>query len=226
MKRQHRIILAVAVAVALVGLPLVACEREEAVLVGEPRAMTHFTGLEISGSETDALVVNQASTGDIAEFRDNGTAIFRIADGGAVTHVSGNFTMSSGNLALTSGNLTLTSGNLVQSDGDTTVADDLRIAAQTAFSLVADLPITPTGTYLPLTSAAAVTCSTTLCVVSGTVAGELLILENQNASDAIIIDGTGANVECGSSDITLGATDNLTLLWNGTDWLCISNRDN
>lgn len=47
--------------------------------------MTDFTGVRISGSETDALLVDQLSTGDIVEFRDGGTAVWKIADGGAVT---------------------------------------------------------------------------------------------------------------------------------------------
>lgn len=44
--------------------------------------VSHFTGLEVSGAETDALVVNQTSSGDIVEFRDNGTVVWRLADGG------------------------------------------------------------------------------------------------------------------------------------------------
>lgn len=46
--------------------------------------VTHFSGMEVSGNETDMLVVNQTSTGDIVEFRDNGTVVWRLEDGGAV----------------------------------------------------------------------------------------------------------------------------------------------
>ena len=55
--------------------------------VGEVATLgvTHFSGMEISGDETDEFVVNQTSTGDIVEFRDAGTVVWRLADGGAVT---------------------------------------------------------------------------------------------------------------------------------------------
>lgn len=48
--------------------------------------VTHFSGMEVSGSETDEFVVNQTSTGDIVEFRDNGTVVWRLADGGLVSN--------------------------------------------------------------------------------------------------------------------------------------------
>ena len=49
------------------------------------RGMTHLSGLEVSGDETDEFVVNQTGTGDIIEFRDAGTPVWRLADGGGVT---------------------------------------------------------------------------------------------------------------------------------------------
>jgi hypothetical protein len=48
--------------------------------------VTHMTALELSGSETDELVVNQTSTGDIAEFKDNGAVVWRLSDGGNIYH--------------------------------------------------------------------------------------------------------------------------------------------
>lgn len=52
-----------------------------------PLGTTHLSGLEVSGNETDELVVNQTGTGDIVELRDSGTVQWRLADGGAVTVV-------------------------------------------------------------------------------------------------------------------------------------------
>lgn len=99
------------------------------------------------------------------------------------------------------------------------------LSAQTTLAIAANVPITPTGTYQPITSTAAITCSTSCCVISGTRTGDILILRNANASNAIKIDGTGGNVEC-KSDVTLGAGDILWLIWNGTDWNCLSGYDN
>ena len=47
------------------------------------------TGMEISGSNTDQLVVDQTSTGDIVEFRNNGTVRWRLAYDGAITSSGG-----------------------------------------------------------------------------------------------------------------------------------------
>jgi len=85
--------------------------------------------------------------------------------------------------------------------------------------------ITPTGTYQVITSTAAVTTSTTTAIANGGETGDLLILRNANASNAITIDGTGGNVEC-KSDVALGAGDTLLLIWNGSDWNCLSSYDN
>ncbi len=139
------------------------------------------------------------------------------ASGGVVGDVTGDVTgdMTGDVTGDVTGNVT----------GDVTNSTFLNLTAQTAISLTAAGIITPTGTYQPLTSGAAVTTSTSLAVYTGTVTGDLLILENQNASDVIIIDGTGGNVEC-KTDVSLGTRDTLWLWWNGTDWACLSGYDN
>ena len=107
---------------------------------------------------------------------------------------------------------------------DATFAADLTITNVTAISLTAAGIITPTGTYQPLTSAAAVTTSTTTPIAAGAT-GQLLILENQNSSDAITIDGTGGAVEC-KADLALAAGDIVMLIYDGAAWQCISLYDN
>lgn len=139
------------------------------------------------------------------------------ASGGVTGDVTGAVT---GNVT---GNVT---GDLTgDMTGDLTNSNFLVLTAQTAVSVTEQAYITATGTYQPLTSAAAYSTSLTTAVMSGTIAGELLILENQNASDVITIVGTGANVEC-KSDVALGAGDTLWLIWNGVDWYCMSGYDN
>jgi hypothetical protein len=101
----------------------------------------------------------------------------------------------------------------------------LNLSAQTAISLTAGSTITPTGTYQPIQSGSAVTTSTSLAVAGGVETGDLLILRNLNAADAITVDGTGANVEC-KANIVLGPGDTLTLIWNGDDWNCLAGYDN
>jgi len=109
-------------------------------------------------------------------------------------------------------------------DGSTIAADFLVLTEQTAISVTAQAYITPTGTYQPLTSGAAVSTSLTTAIMSGTVPGQLLVLTNENASDAItIVDG--ANTQIGG-DKVLGATDALFLKWDEADWICIGYNDN
>ena len=136
------------------------------------------------------------------------------ASGGVTGDVTGNVT---GNVT---GDLT---GDMT---GDLTNSLFLTFAEQTAISVTVQAYITPTGTYQPLTSAAAVSTSLTTAIMSGTVAGELLVLTNENASDAItIVDG--ANTAMGGDKVlTGGQGDSIFLYWDGTDWCCIGYNDN
>ena len=86
--------------------------------------------------------------------------------------------------------------------------------------------ITPVSAYMVITSAAAVSSSTTAAITTtGMGTGQQVIIRNGNASDAIILDGTGGTVEC-KADVTLGASDIIALIYNGTDWNCLFVRDN
>ena len=105
--------------------------------------------------------------------------------------------------------------------GDLTADDWLILTPSTVISVTSGGIITPTGTLQGLTSGGAVTTSTSTAIANGTTSGQLLILFNKNASDAITIDGAGANVECGGNQ-ALGATDALVLQWQTDDWECLA----
>lgn len=98
-------------------------------------------------------------------------------------------------------------------------------AEQTAEVVTGGSTIVPTGTWQPISSGGVVTCSTSTCITAGTKDGQLLILQNVNASDTITIDGAGGNVEC-KNDVVLGTMDTLGLMWNGSDWYCLFTYDN
>jgi hypothetical protein len=106
-----------------------------------------------------------------------------------------------------------------------TFSEFLGGAEQTAEVVTSGSTIVPTGSWQPISSASSVTCSTSTCITAGTQDGQLLILQNVNASDTITIDGAGGNVEC-KSDVVLGTMDTIMLVWNGSDWYCISSYDN
>jgi hypothetical protein len=101
----------------------------------------------------------------------------------------------------------------------------LNWSARPSVTMAAGSTITPGGTYQQLTSASAVSTSTSTAIANGAEAGDLLLLRNANAVDAITVDGTGANVEC-KTDKALGPGDTLMLIWNGADWNCLSLADN
>lgn len=101
--------------------------------------------------------------------------------------------------------------------GKQVAAKWLGVQEQSAIIVGAGATIYPKGTYQPLTSAAAVTTDTTTAIVDGTYVGQLLILVNENAVDAITIDDA-ANTRL-SGDAVLGNDDSLVLMWDGADWL-------
>lgn len=110
--------------------------------------------------------------------------------------------------------------------GDTAIDGWLNLAAQTTEVVGAGAVIVPTGTYQPLSAAAAVTTDTTTPITAGTTAGDMLILGNVGTvTNTITIDGTGGNVDC-KANVVLTAPDTLTLIWSGTAWICLSNYDN
>lgn len=87
--------------------------------------------------------------------------------------------------------------------------------------------ITPTASYQPITNSTAgsIDTSDATAIADGAVAGQILVLINEDAQDIVIKDG--ANTQLGG-DITLtgGADDALFLIWDGTDWTALSVHDN
>jgi len=128
--------------------------------------------------------------------------------------------------AISSADIRFQNGTELEEVTDTvlTFSEFLAAKEQTACVVGAQTSITPTGTYQPLTSTAAVSTSLTTAIISGTVNGQLLVLVNENASDAItIVDGANTNL---SGDAVLGADDTLMVMWDGNDWLEIAQGDN
>lgn len=147
---------------------------------------------------------------------------------GALTSATGSITVSDSLNATGAVDFdsTLNVDSTIDGIADIDVGTFLNLSAQSAISLTAGAIITPTGSYQLLTSAAWVTSSTTTPIeTTGIETGDLLILRNANASDNITVDGTGGTVEC-KADVVLGASDTVTLIYNGSEWNCLANYDN
>lgn len=106
----------------------------------------------------------------------------------------------------------------IEATDDLTVGDDaviagyLRVGASTKFSVTSGGTITPTGTYMPLESGAAVGSGD---IITGT-AGDRLVLIN-TCANTITISDTGSLKLMG--DRALGQYDVLELWSDGTYWL-------
>lgn len=90
--------------------------------------------------------------------------------------------------------------------------------------ITAGTTITPTAPYMPVTSTAEFTASATTAIADGTLTGQTVCVVNENVSDVIHIpDGANTNL---SGQADLGNDDVLCVLWDGADWLEISQVDN
>lgn len=200
------IILIILIAASLFIVPLV--------FSSPPAGISHMSGLHIEGSyatSTPAFMINQQGLGVIAEFRDNATPVAQFPNGGGLT-------INSGGLTVTSGGLTVNGGALIASGG-------LRLTAQSE-TVAAAWSITPAASYIVMTSSGAVASSTTAPLTTGAaVTGDVVVLRNGNAADTITVDGVGGTVEC-KADVVLGASDTLSLIYNGTEWNCLAVYDN
>ena len=213
---------------------------------------SHFSNMDITGDLTvgddltvtdDVTVAGDLTVGDaitctsLVSQNVNMSAVGYFTATTSIT-CSGNITAGVNLRAVgdvSSGDDVTAGDDLIATD-DLAVTDDATVSGlmtvgeygiyseQTVVVCTEGAPITATGTYQPITSTAAITTSTTCAVYSGTVAGQLVYLVNENASNAIIVDD-GANTDLGGN-VTLGAGDILKLLWDGANWLGMGTADN
>jgi hypothetical protein len=197
--------------------------------------------VEIAGADDFVFTANtlEVQTGSVIDF--NGTVANIDADADTTMQASvddvitftigaaaGSLDVATGNLKVGNGTPTFTQdGEDAYVEGLLEIGGDQVDGAQSTFTVVYGIPITPTGKYQPLDSATseAGNAASDIAAPTDDTIGKRLILHNINASQVITIDGTGATVEC-KADVVLGAQDTLELLWNGDDWICISTYDN
>lgn len=141
---------------------------------------------------------------------------------------AGHLDIATGNLKVGDGTPTFTQdGEDAYIEGTTELAGDWVTTPQATFVVIMSEPITPTGYYMPMTTSQPAQPSLVSNVAAPTddTTGKRLLLHNIDSTEAITVDGTGVDVEC-KADIVLDVQDTLELLWNGDDWICISNYDN
>lgn len=78
--------------------------------------------------------------------------------------------------------------------------------------------------YIWASSTAAVTSDTTTAIVDGQYQGQLLLIKNDGSFNVIV--KNSANTDLGTADVTLGATDEMLVVWDGADWNKLFVADN
>jgi hypothetical protein len=187
----------------------------------------------------DTIIAKKLITTSSSGITLNGGGTLNMSSGG-LTMASGDLTLTSGDATVTAGDLAVTAGNLAVGNGTPSftqdgedayvegtleMASDVVAGARTSISVTASAPITPTGIYQPLISGALGATVNDIGAPTDDTIGKLLIVHNINATNVITIDGTGATVEC-KANVVLAPADTLILIWNGTDWNCLSGYDN
>ena len=98
------------------------------------------------------------------------------------------------------------------------------VLVEASATVTAGSSITPASPYMSLTSTAEFTASASSAIADGTLTGQTVCIVNENASDVIHIpDAANTNL---SGQADLGNDDVLCVLWDGADWLEISQVDN
>ena len=169
---------------------------------------------------------NSSSTGAGAD-----AAIYLKSDySGSATTDRWGYGLDMSGAVVTTGDIRLSNGETVSNVTDTAVqiGGFLALTEGTVVDLKSGASITATASYQPMTVNAAAHCTTSAstAIPDGPVAGTLLVLCNEDATYNIVIKD-GANTKIGG-DVTLTANqdDCLTVIWNGADWVGLSDMDN
>jgi hypothetical protein len=83
--------------------------------------------------------------------------------------------------------------------------------------------ITPTKSYVMLSATSSVTLSATNAISDGSIIGQILIIVNGSPNTVTINNNSNTII---GIDLALGQNDILTLMWDGGNWLRISNSNN
>jgi len=169
-------------------------------------AVNYFAENANSGTETNSYILKTHSSGDTWDYG---------------IHLS--------DATINTAEIVGSNGETLKNTTDTAwqVGGFLGLEEGAVVDLGAGFTLTPAASYQPVTNSTggSVTSDTSTAIADGAVAGVILIVCNEDAQDIVLKDG--ANTQLGG-DITLtgGADDCITLLWDGTDWTCLSVHDN
>ncbi len=170
-------------------------------------------------------VRNSSTTGSGAD-----AGIFISSDyAGSATTDSLDYGLDISGAAINTADIRLENGETISNQTDTAIqiGGFLALTEGAVLDLGATFTVNATASYQPITNSTggSVTSSATTAIADGAVAGSLLIICNEDAQDMVFKDN--ANTLLGA-DITLtgGATDCITVIWDGANWVGLSFHDN
>jgi len=169
---------------------------------------------------------SSSSTGSGAD-----AAIYVESDyAGSATTDSFDYGLDMNAAAINTADIRLENGETINNNTDTAVqiGGFLALTEGTVIDLANGATITPTASYQPLTCSGAEhsTTSDSTAIADGPVAGSLLILCNEDATYNVVIKDAANTKIGGDKTLTANQDDCISLIWNGADWVGLSDMDN
>ena len=178
-------------------------------------------------NEYGIQVRSSSSTGSGAD-----AAIYVNSDySGSATTDSWDYGLDLSGAAINTADIRMENGETISNGTDTAVqiGGFLALEEATTQDLTTNgWTLTATASYQPVTVAgsAHTTSDATTAIANGAVAGALLIVCNEDGTYNVVIKD-GANTKIGGDlTLTAGQDDCLTMIWNGADWVALSDMDN
>ena len=176
-------------------------------------ATTDFDG---SGGLRLAGTLTVDSTSDFKDDIADSVGDLTIADNAVIT----------GTLDVQGGDITMQNDETLSNstNGVVQIGGFLALTEGTVQVMTYGCTLTAVGSFQPITSTAVIT---NVIIADGALAGQIVVISNENAGDDITILEAGSNLQAGG-DVTLtgGAKDLLTLLWDGAEWIRLAFFDN
>ena len=137
-----------------------------------------------------------------------------------------NVTLGVGTLTLSNDVLIMENGEEISNATDTVIqiGGFLALTEGAVQVMTYGATLTAVASFQPITSTAVIT---NVVIADGVLAGQILVISNENAADDITILESGSNLQAGG-DVVLGGGDKdlITLLWDGAEWIRLAFFDN